>query len=342
MKKYVPQVLGAVFVLTIIVVWGLIAQVVKGLRSEPVSASTDIYQQLQSRYGQPYLFRDGVNGGTTTWKDSNRYIDLARDADTSFVRWRCPLWPEGLPSDNGLMGMEEDRGWGVVNVASPVLTIFPAPHPTGKAILMCPGGSYACVCDRNEGTDWVGWMHWHGITPAVLRYRMPNGHHTIPLQDAQRAMAMLHDMADELKFNELGVMGFSAGGHLASTVATHFTSATNRPDFQILVYPVISMDTTITHAGTHDNLLGEEPTDELVALYSNERQVTSSTPRAFIMLSGDDSLVPIANSLRYYQALQQADVPAVLHMYETGGHGWGFRQTSFHDAVLKQLEEWLR
>lgn len=136
-------------------------------------------------------------------------------------------------------------------------------------------------------------------------------------------------------------MGFSAGGHLASTIATHYTSPTNRPDFQVLIYPVISMDTLITHRGSREGLLGYAPTDSLVDAFSNELQVTSATPRAFIALSGDDDLVPIANSLRYYQSLQLAAVPAQLHAYPTEGHGWGFNPTPFHDVLLRHIINWI-
>lgn len=265
----------------------------------------------------------------------------SRTYDTTVQTW--DLWSETMPAptESGLTGDVIDEGWGVRNVTNPTLTIFPAAHPSGKAVLMCPGGGYYVVCYRHEGEDWAETFNKNGITLAVLRYRLPNGHHQVPLEDGLRAMELLREHADELGIREIGVMGFSAGGHLASTIATHYTNAVNRPDFQILVYPVISMDTTITHMGSREGLLGYQPTDSMVTAYSNELQVTAQSPRAFVTLSGDDGLVPIANSLRYYQALQQAGVPAQLHMYPTEGHGWGYNPTPFHDVLLQHMVEWI-
>ncbi len=251
------------------------------------------------------------------------------------------LWPDGPAEDNGLEGQEARQYGSVLSVYHPILTIFPAAHPNGTAILVCPGGAYTGVCEDYEGTDMASWLNDNGITLAVLRYRMPNGHSSIPLTDALRAMEMMREKADELGFKRLGIMGFSAGGHLASTVATHYTSELNRPDFHILIYPVISMDSMITHTVTRHSLIGDHPSEELVALYSNELHVNSQVSPAFIALSGDDEGVPISNSLRYYEALQRAGVSAVLHMYPKGGHGWGFYPTDFRDLWTTALMKWL-
>ncbi|MCQ2333638.1 MAG: prolyl oligopeptidase family serine peptidase [Paludibacteraceae bacterium] len=251
------------------------------------------------------------------------------------------LWPDGPAEDNGLEGQEMKQYGSTLNVYHPILTIFPAAHPNGTAILVCPGGAYTGVCEDYEGTDMAPWLNDNGITLAVLRYRMPNGHSSIPLTDALRAMEIMREKSDELGFQRLGIMGFSAGGHLASTVATHYTSELNRPDFHILIYPVISMDTAITHAVTRHSLIGDHPSKELETLYSNELHINSQVSPAFIALSGDDEGVPIANSLRYYEALQHAGVPAVLHMYPKGGHGWGFNPTDFRDIWTAALMQWL-
>lgn len=297
MKKYIPHLLGVLFVLLIIGGWVFVSQLAQN--NSPSAPSPQ----------QPIV-----------WE----------------------LWPEGAPTDAEIQEPEEDLGWGTRLVQHPTLTIYPAQHPNGKLVLDCPGGGYWVVCHKHEGSDMAEWFNSQGITLAVLRYRMPNEHHYIPLEDGQRAMQLLRNHSKELKIKEIGVMGFSAGGHLASTLATHFSNPANRPDFQILVYPVISMDTAITHMGSREALIGNEPSEDLVQLYSNELQVTEQTPKAFIVLSGNDDLVPIENSLRYYQALQEHNVEAVLHMYPTDGHGWGFNPTPFHHLWISQLEQWLK
>ena len=172
---------------------------------------------------------------------------------------------------------------------------------------------------------------------------MPNGHHTIPLTDAQTAIEIVRKNARKwhLDKHKIGISGFSAGGHLASTAGTHFTKK-NRPDFMILLYPVITMQQA-THGGSRDNLLGSDRTEELMALYSNELQVTEDTPPAFIVHAKDDNVVPIANSQMFYDALQAKGVPAELHVYEHGGHGFGLRRTGADSQEWPSaLEPWMR
>ena len=226
----------------------------------------------------------------------------------------------------------------------PAITVYTPKNPTGKTVLMCPGGGYSHEATAHEGHDMADWYNAQGITYAVLKYRLPYGDHTIPLADAEQAMRILRRYASELGVDpgKVGIAGASAGGHLASTLATHYSSAETRPDFQILFYPVVSMDAQKTHMGSRKNLLGENPTDELVKLYSNELQVTPDTPKAFIMLSSDDGAVPPANSIDYYTALLANKVKASLHAYPDGGHGWGFRDRFHYKRQWTgELGKWL-
>ena len=221
------------------------------------------------------------------------------------------------------------------------LTIYPAKKPNGQAIIACPGGGYAGVATTHEGHDMATWFNTQGITYAVLHYRMPYGKHEIPLSDAHQAIRYMRKNAEQFGFNQLGIMGSSAGGHLASTAATHFDAET-RPDFQILFNPVVTM-TEYTHQGSKDNLLGKNPSGELVKLYSNELQVTEQTPPAFIMHSSDDTVVPVQNTLDYYLSLCKHGVPASVHFYPIGGHGWGYNESFPYKAQWKdEMEKWLR
>lgn len=252
------------------------------------------------------------------------------------------LWPNGAPNSNGITTPEkqidESR---VSDVTVPTLTIYRAAKPNGMAIVACPGGGYVRLATAHEGHDMAAWFNAQGITYAVLKYRMPNTHHDVPLSDALQAIRIMKQHADEWKFNKVGIMGSSAGGHLASTAATHFTED-SRPDFQILFYPVVSMINP-THQGSKDNLLGKTPSEEMLNLYSNERQVTPQTPPAFIMHSSDDKAVPVSNSVDYYTALVKNGVPASLHIYPIGGHGWGFRDNFIYKRQWTgELEKWLR
>ncbi|MDE6521391.1 MAG: alpha/beta hydrolase [Muribaculaceae bacterium] len=226
----------------------------------------------------------------------------------------------------------------------PAITVYTPKNPTGKTVLMCPGGGYTHQASAHEGHDMADWYNAQGITYAVLKYRLPYGDNTIPLADAEQAMRILRKYAKELGVDpqKVGIAGASAGGHLASTLATHYSSPETRPDFQILFYPVVSMDANKTHAGSRKALLGENPSEELVKLYSNELQVTPDTPKAFIMLSSDDGAVPPANSIDYYTALINNKVKASLHAYPTGGHGWGFRDKfPYKRQWTGELEKWL-
>ena len=221
------------------------------------------------------------------------------------------------------------------------LTIYPAKKPNGQAIVACPGGGYAGIATTHEGHDMAAWFNTQGITYAVLHYRMPYGKHEVPLSDAHQAIRYLRKNADKWGIQTVGIMGSSAGGHLASTAATHFTAET-RPDFQILFYPVVTMG-EFTHQGSKNNLLGMNPSEELVKLYSNELQVNEQTPPAFIMHSSDDTAVPVQNTINYYLAMCKHGVPASVHFYPIGGHGWGYNETFPYKTQWKnELEKWLK
>lgn len=254
-----------------------------------------------------------------------------------------PLWPNGAPNTNGIVEQEsETRANRPTNITSPTLTVYIAKNSNGKAIVACPGGGYVHLAMDHEGHDMAAWFNAQGITYAVLKYRMPNEHHEVPLSDALQAIRLVREHAEEWNIEKVGIMGSSAGGHLASTAATHYTDD-SRPDFQILFYPVISMDLGICHKGSRERLIGKTPTDELVQLYSNELQVTAQTPPAFIMHSSDDSVVPVENSLRYYQTLVKNKVSAALHCYPIGGHGWGYNDNfKYKRQWTGELEKWLR
>ena len=232
------------------------------------------------------------------------------------------------------------------DIEQPSLRVFlPAPElATGRAVVACPGGGYSGLAVNHEGYDWAPYFNKQGIALIVLKYRMPKGDRPLPISDAEAAMKMVRDSADvwNLNPNDIGIMGSSAGGHLASTIATHAPEAL-RPNFQILFYPVITMDKSFTHMGSHDNLLGKDASADLEKEVSNEKQVTKETPRAFIVYSDDDKVVPPANGVNYYLALNKKGVPSVLHIYPTGGHGWGIREDFLYKSEMQnELTSWLR
>lgn len=252
------------------------------------------------------------------------------------------LWPNGAPTSNGLTGPEQQLENGRVgNITDPTLTVYPAKKGNGMAIITCPGGAYIRLAMNHEGYDMADWFNAQGITYAVLKYRMPNGHPEVPLNDVQQAIKLMRQHAAEwgVDPNKVGIMGNSAGGHLASTAATHFTSNDDRPNFQILFYPVIEMK-----SGSGQMLLGKQPSAELIRKYSNDQQVTAQTPPAFITCSADDhSVPPVDNAIKYFSALTANKVPAALHIYPVGGHGWGYNDSFIYKREwTEELEKWLR
>lgn len=258
------------------------------------------------------------------------------------------VWPDGAP---GAVG-DEDRD-------KPELRIYlPAEDKaTGAGVVICPGGGYGALATDHEGHQVARWFNSIGVAGFVLKYRLgPRYRHPAPLQDAQRAIRYVRANAQKLGVdpNRLGIMGFSAGGHLASTAATHFDEGerssddpiqqqSSRPDFAILAYPVVSFVQPFTHGGSARNLLGENPDPELLKSLSNETQVTSETPPTFLFHTGEDTGVPVENSLVFYAALRKAGVPAELHVYQTGPHGVGLAPGSPVLSTWKdRLADWLK
>lgn len=242
------------------------------------------------------------------------------------------VWPNGAPN-----AFQTPEG---TPYTEATLEIYPSGVPNGYCVIVCPGGGYAMLSKTHEGIDMKDWFTTRGYTFCLLNYRLPRGHNDVPLSDVQEAIRIMKGRKD-LKVEHIGVLGCSAGGHLASTASTHYDAET-RPEFQILFYPVISMDLSITHRGSYDGLLGENPSENLVKLYSNNIQVTRDTPPAIIFASSDDRLVPIANSLRYYEALVANGVSATMHIYPDGGHGWGFTDSNvWKTEWTSDLERWL-
>lgn len=218
-----------------------------------------------------------------------------------------------------------------------------ASKATGRAVVVCPGGGYGRLATNHEGYAWADFFNSRGIAMLVLKYSMPAGNPEIPMNDALEALKVARDSAAVWHINpdDIGIMGSSAGGHLAAMVSTHAPEA-QRPHFQILFYPVITMDKKYTHMGSHDNLIGKDASAELETLYSNEKQVDSKTPQAILFCSDDDGAVPSENSINYYTALHAAKVPATLHVYPVGGHGWGFNENfAYHNQVIDELGRWL-
>jgi acetyl esterase/lipase len=258
------------------------------------------------------------------------------------------LWPAGAP---GAVGKEASD--------KPTLTIYQpaADQANGTAVIVCPGGGYGHLAVGHEGHDIGEWLKSLGVTAFVLKYRIaPRYHHPAPLDDAQRAIRLARSRAAEWKINpkRIGIMGFSAGGHLASTAGTHFDAgqseavdpidrASCRPDFLILCYPVISFTTDYTHMGSRDNLLGKDADAKLVERFSNEKQVTPDTPPTFLFHTNEDSGVPPENSVLFYLALRKAKVPAEMHIYQRGRHGVGLaKQDPILGTWSDRLSDWLK
>ncbi|MFZ1978914.1 MAG: alpha/beta hydrolase, partial [Bacteroidota bacterium] len=232
----------------------------------------------------------------------------------------------------------------------PEILVYPAPKEksTGAAILICPGGGYRYVSIVNEGYEVARWLNENGITAVILKYRLPSDSIMTdksigPLQDVQEAMRMIRRNAVSWSLNpdKIGIIGFSAGGHLASTLCTRFEDSVYetsddinaRPDFSILVYPVISMNKSITHGGTREMLLGINPKETLIKKFSSELHVTDRTPPAFLVHASDDPAVPVENSINYYLALLKHDIPAEIHIYQAGGHGFGLSRSKTTEST---------
>lgn len=263
------------------------------------------------------------------------FLGVTADAADSGPK-TYPLWPSGAP---GAKGKETGDAFHAGDV--PTITVYPADpaKATGASVVICPGGGYGFLATEHEGAEVAGWLNTLGVTGVVLKYRLgPKYQHPVMLHDAQRAIRMVRARSKEwgLDPRRVGVLGFSAGGHLASTVATHFDAGKSdaddldpidrqscRPDLAILVYPVIALATPYGHAGSLKNLLGDNPSKELIEGLSNEMRVTKDTPPTFLAHTNADTGVPAENSLLFALALRKAGVPVELHLFEKGGHGLG-------------------
>ena len=274
-----------------------------------------------------------------------------------------PLYPKGIPNSKPAPNTEKsevtENGMQIISAISiPTLTVF-IPETAAQrrtAVIIFPGGGYHINAIKHEGLDIAKKLNEWGVAAFVLKYRIPNEATMInkeigALQDAQQAIRMVRENAAKWKIdpNKIGIMGFSAGGHLASTAATHFKTpvledaqdANLRPDFLVLGYPVISFSDSIGHLGSRENLLGKSPSRQQIREYSNELQVTPETPPTFIIHAGDDKGVLPANSIAFYESLLKQNVPSELHIYERGGHGFGMDNPTTEEKWMNSLKNWL-
>ncbi|MEL1252383.1 alpha/beta hydrolase fold domain-containing protein [Flavobacterium sp. DGU38] len=292
------------------------------------------------------------------------FISLGFSLSTFSQKKEIPLWdniPDAIESTEyaeKIVTNKDGIAVDVRKVTTPTLTAYFADQEksNGTAVIICPGGAYGMLAIDKEGYKVAEWFNSLGINAFVLKYRLPSDlimkNKTVaPLQDAQEAVRLVRRNAAKWKLNpnKIGFMGFSAGGHLASTLATHYddkvytpsdtTSA--KPNFSILIYPVISMQEGVTHQGSKDNLLGKNAQGEIVEKYSNEKQVTASTPKTFLVHATDDKAVPVENSINYYLALKKEKVPAEMHLYENGGHGFGLGVKGTNAYWSETFRKWL-
>lgn len=241
-------------------------------------------------------------------------------------------------------------------VINPTLTLFLPEKPNGTSIVICPGGGYAYLAINKEGFKVAEWLNTLGVTAFVLKYRLPSDDimqdkSVGPLQDAQESIRFIRRHAEKWQLNpdKIGIIGFSAGGHVASTLSTHYNdtvykvadSISAKPNFSILAYPVISMETEIAHKGSRNNLLGVSPSNELIEHFSNEKHIDSNTPATFLVHANDDKGVPVENSIHYFLALKKHNVLSEIHLFQNGGHGFGLGNKGTSQNWTNQCEEWL-
>ncbi len=292
------------------------------------------------------------------------FIYVAKGFCQNYV---LPIWDEKIP--NRIETIEKEKQisndilW-ITKVQIPTIAVFlpTKKHANGQAVLICPGGGYQGLAYDWEGTDIAKWLNSNGIAGIVLKYRLPSStsltnRHEVPLQDVQRALKLVRFNAEKWNISpkNIGVMGFSAGGHLASTLGTHFDekfgyetnlidSISARPDFMVLIYPVITMQEEYTHKGSRDALLGLHPDKVMIDYYSSELQVKAGAPTTFIIHSTDDPAVPVENSLLFYQALKRVGITSEMHIFPTGGHGYSLALNDDHlrtwsDLLINWLKE---
>jgi acetyl esterase/lipase len=271
------------------------------------------------------------------------------------------LYPNGVPNAKINLDYTEkadtaaDGKIRISKVVKPQLIAYYPAKPNGTSVIICPGGGYGILAIKHEGYDIAKAFNEMGVTAFVLKYRLPSDlimedKSIGPLQDAQQAVKMVREHAADFKINpaKIGIMGFSAGGHLASTLGTHFSKSlienknntSLRPDFMVLIYPVISFG-EFAHKGSRNNLIGLNPIEEQVKLYSNELQVSADTPPTFLVHANDDKTVPSENSLDFSRKLKQAGVKCELHLYPGGGHGFGLDNKTTKDQWIERLKNWM-
>jgi acetyl esterase/lipase len=279
------------------------------------------------------------------------------------------VWPDGIPGSIKNDGYIEkstvtnDKVLLIAKVTDPSITVFlpAAEKATGTAVLICPGGGYGFLAMDHEGFAIARWLNDNGIAGIILKYRLPSDlimkDKTVgPLQDAQEAIRIIRRNAPDWKINpgKIGVIGFSAGGHLASTLSTHYAdkvyelkdTTSARPDFSLLIYPVISFDSSFTHMGSRKNLIGENPSNDAVKYFSNELRITEKTPPAFLVHSADDKDVPVKNSISYFEGLVKNHIKAELHVFQKGGHGYGLAikkgtESAWPDLCIRWIKSML-
>jgi acetyl esterase/lipase len=275
-----------------------------------------------------------------------------------------PLYQSAIPNSKPTKNREKsemgkDGILRVSKVSKPSFTVFmpKKEKSNGTGVIICPGGGYAILAAGHEGAEVAKAFSEWGVTAFVLKYRLPDDSTMIdksigPLQDAQQAFQLIRLNAEQygVNPNRLGIMGFSAGGHLASTAGTHFNKAvipsrvksvSLRPDFMVLVYPVISFTDSVGHLGSRYNLLGEKPAKDQITYYSNELQVTKETPPSFLVHAKDDQAVKVANSQLFYNALQKNNIISELYLFEHGGHGFGMDNKDTNDKWMDSLKTWM-
>jgi len=273
--------------------------------------------------------------------------------------FKLKVWPNGAPDSNGMTLPEEVyEGKRVRNVSEAEIYVYLPKMGinTGAAVVICPGGGYMIEAMDHEGYDIAEWLTTLGVAGIVLKYRLPYGHDQIPLEDAQRALRIVHQKAAEWGINpaKIGIAGSSAGGHLASTAGTRFDTGkpdssdpiekfSCRPDFMLLLYPVITFSEEFGHMGSRTNLIGTGNKWELVEKYSNELHVTAQTPPTFLILADDDGGVPPRNSIEFYMALKKYKIPAEMHIFRDGGHGFGMNKKNLPvDQWPSLFAQWMK
>jgi len=270
------------------------------------------------------------------------------------------LWTASIPNAiiaNEYKEIYEPKIGRIRKVKTPTLTIFKPEKPNGTAVVICPGGGYSNLAIKHEGTDVAIWLNALGITAFVLKYRLPND--TImekksiaPLQDAQEAIRYVRRNAQKWQLNndKIGIMGFSAGGHLAASLSTRYDEKiyeitdqrSAKPNFSILIYPVITMSDDFTHKGSKNKLLGPSPSLEQIELFSADKQVNAQTPPTFLIHAIDDKAVPLENSIQYFTALKKHQISSEIHLYQNGGHGFGLGKSGSSLLWTQQCAAWLK